>query len=85
MAGPAKLGRAVCFCSVHVEAAMGKQWYGAIYYSDDHAGPGNSLLLPEGVNGPHDLLIDPDLYILKDVCILLALQGGGQGRRRRGH
>ncbi len=32
---------------------------GAIYFSDDNAGSWNRMLLPEGVNGPHDLLIDP--------------------------
>ena len=33
---------------------------GTIYYSDDHAGSWQQLNLPEGVDGPHDLLIDPD-------------------------
>jgi photosystem II stability/assembly factor-like uncharacterized protein len=33
---------------------------GAIYYSDDKAVTWNRLSLPEGVNGPHDLLIDPE-------------------------
>ena len=33
---------------------------GAIYYSDDQAGAWNPLDLPAGVNGPHDLLIDPE-------------------------
>lgn len=32
---------------------------GAIYYSDDKAETWNKLVLPDGVNGPHDLLIDP--------------------------
>jgi photosystem II stability/assembly factor-like uncharacterized protein len=32
---------------------------GKIYYSDDNAGSWVNLELPEGVNGPHDLLIDP--------------------------
>ena len=32
---------------------------GAIYYSDDNAGSWTKLVLPEGVNGPHDLLPDP--------------------------
>ena len=31
---------------------------GTIYYSDDDAGSWKQLDLPEGVNGPHDLLID---------------------------
>jgi photosystem II stability/assembly factor-like uncharacterized protein len=33
---------------------------GAIYYSDDRAESWKQLLLPEGMNGPHDLLIDPE-------------------------
>jgi len=32
---------------------------GAIYFSDDNAETWKQLQLPEGVNGPHDLLIDP--------------------------
>jgi photosystem II stability/assembly factor-like uncharacterized protein len=33
---------------------------GVIYYSDDQAVTWKQLALPEGVNGPHDLLIDPE-------------------------
>ena len=33
---------------------------GAIYFSDDKAGTWEKMQLPDGVNGPHDLLIDPD-------------------------
>ncbi len=33
---------------------------GAIYFSDDNAGSWKQLDLPSGVNGPHDLLIDPE-------------------------
>ena len=32
---------------------------GVVYYSDDQAATWKQLPLPEGVNGPHDLLIDP--------------------------
>ena len=32
---------------------------GAIYFSDDHAENWKQLHLPNGVNGPHDLLLDP--------------------------
>jgi len=32
---------------------------GAVYYSDDKALSWSQLPLPEGINGPHDLLIDP--------------------------
>lgn len=37
----------------------GKTVDGAIYYSDDKAVTWKQLVLPEGINGPHDLLIDP--------------------------
>ena len=37
----------------------GKTVDGAVYFSDDNAGSWEKLQLPEGVNGPHDLLIDP--------------------------
>jgi photosystem II stability/assembly factor-like uncharacterized protein len=33
---------------------------GAVYYSDDNAESWTEISLPEGVNGPHDLLIDPE-------------------------
>ena len=33
---------------------------GAVYYSDDNADSWEYLSLPEGVNGAHDLLIDPE-------------------------
>jgi photosystem II stability/assembly factor-like uncharacterized protein len=33
---------------------------GVIYFSDDNAGTWKKLDLPKGVNGPHDLLIDPE-------------------------
>jgi photosystem II stability/assembly factor-like uncharacterized protein len=33
---------------------------GVIYYSDNQAVSWEQLALPEGVNGPHDLLIDPE-------------------------
>ena len=32
---------------------------GEIYYSDDKAESWKKVMLPQGVNGPHDLLIDP--------------------------
>jgi len=32
---------------------------GVIYYSDDKAETWHQLKLPDGINGPHDLLIDP--------------------------
>ncbi len=38
----------------------GKTVNGAIYYSDDQAAGWKKLSLPEGVNAPHDLLIDPE-------------------------
>ena len=41
---------------------------GVIYYSDDHAGTWNKLQLPEGVNGPHDLLIDTGHPRIMYVC-----------------
>ena len=37
----------------------GRTVNGAIYYSDDQAAGWNQLSLPDGVNAPHDLLIDP--------------------------
>ena len=33
---------------------------GTIYFSDDNAGSWKQLDLPDGVNGPHDLLVDPE-------------------------
>lgn len=33
---------------------------GSLYYSDNQAASWTKLDLPEGVNGPHDLMIDPD-------------------------
>ncbi len=39
---------------------IGETVDGAIYCSDDKAGSWNQLNLPSGVNGPHDLLIDPE-------------------------
>ena len=33
---------------------------GVVYYSDDNAESWEQLTLPEGVNGPHDLLVDPE-------------------------
>ena len=39
--------------------AKGKTVDGAIYYSDDKAASWKQLTLPEGINGPHDLLISP--------------------------
>jgi photosystem II stability/assembly factor-like uncharacterized protein len=41
---------------------------GAIYFSDDDAASWNQLDLPEGVNGPHDLLIDPENPGITYVC-----------------
>ena len=38
---------------------MGEPIDGVLYYSDDKAGTWHQLDLPEGVNGPHDLQIDP--------------------------
>ncbi len=46
----------------------GKTVDGDIYYSDNHARSWNKLKLPEGVNGPHDLLIDPDHPETLYVC-----------------
>jgi len=37
----------------------GQEVEGAIFFSDDHAETWTKLSLPEGVTGPHDLLIDP--------------------------
>jgi photosystem II stability/assembly factor-like uncharacterized protein len=37
----------------------GKTVDGAIYYSDNNADSWSKVILPEGINGPHDLLIDP--------------------------
>jgi hypothetical protein len=37
----------------------GKTVDGAIYYSDDKAASWKQLTLPAGINGPHDLLINP--------------------------
>jgi hypothetical protein len=39
--------------------SKGKVVDGAVYYSDDHGESWTYLPLPEGVNGPHDLMIDP--------------------------
>jgi photosystem II stability/assembly factor-like uncharacterized protein len=39
--------------------SKGKVVDGSVYYSDDQADSWKPLTLPEGVNGPHDLLIDP--------------------------
>jgi len=39
--------------------SKGKVVDGTIYYSDDKASSWKQLTLPEGINGPHDLLIDP--------------------------
>ena len=33
---------------------------GIVFYSDDQAGTWIQMTLPEGVNGPHDILIDPE-------------------------
>jgi photosystem II stability/assembly factor-like uncharacterized protein len=41
---------------------------GLIYFSDDHAGTWNKLQMPEGINGPHDLQIDPDHPGTMYVC-----------------
>ncbi|SCD21830.1 Hypothetical protein PSM36_3041 [Proteiniphilum saccharofermentans] len=38
--------------------SRGEQIDGVLYYSEDDAATWKSLALPEGVNGPHDLLID---------------------------
>ena len=37
----------------------GKPVDGAIYYSDDNASTWKKMNLPDSINGPHDLLIDP--------------------------
>lgn len=37
----------------------GKTVDGTVYYSNDNAGSWEKLQLPAGVNGPHDLLVDP--------------------------
>ena len=39
--------------------SKGKVVDGAVYYSDDKAATWKQMPLPEGINGPHDLLIDP--------------------------
>jgi len=41
---------------------------GVIYYSDDQADSWNQLPLPEGMNGPHDLLIDPKNPEIMYIC-----------------
>jgi photosystem II stability/assembly factor-like uncharacterized protein len=41
---------------------------GVIYYSDDQAGSWQMLDLPPGVNGPHDLIIDPENPDRMYVC-----------------
>lgn len=45
----------------------GETQSGALYYSDNNADNWKQLFLPEGVNAPHDILLDPDndqrLYI----------------------
>ncbi len=33
---------------------------GAVYYSDDKAASWHPVILPDSVNGPHDLLLDPE-------------------------
>lgn len=38
----------------------GRTINGAVYYSDDQADSWLQLTLPDSLNGPHDLLIDPD-------------------------
>ena len=40
--------------------SMGEPVDGGLYYSDDNAETWHQLDLPEGVNGPHDLQINPD-------------------------
>jgi photosystem II stability/assembly factor-like uncharacterized protein len=42
----------------------GRAVNGAIYYSDNQADSWQQLPLPEGVSGPHDLLIDPHNPVL---------------------
>jgi photosystem II stability/assembly factor-like uncharacterized protein len=39
--------------------SKGKTVDGAVYFSDDKAVSWNKMTLPEGINGPHDLLINP--------------------------
>jgi len=41
---------------------------GVIYFSDDDAGSWNTLDLPDGVTGPHDLLIDHENPAVMYVC-----------------
>jgi photosystem II stability/assembly factor-like uncharacterized protein len=41
---------------------------GEIYFSDDKADSWKPLILPEGVNGPHDLMINPDNPDIMYVC-----------------
>ncbi|MEN8227011.1 MAG: hypothetical protein ABFS38_02570 [Bacteroidota bacterium] len=47
---------------------MGETVDGVLYYSDDDAGSWHKLDLPEGVNGPHDLQIDPDNSEIMYMC-----------------
>jgi photosystem II stability/assembly factor-like uncharacterized protein len=47
---------------------IGETVDGMVYYSDDDAGSWSELDLPEGMNGPHDLLIDPDHPDIMYVC-----------------
>jgi photosystem II stability/assembly factor-like uncharacterized protein len=46
----------------------GKTVDGTLYFSDDEAGSWEEMDLPSGVNGPHDLLIDPEHPDIMYVC-----------------
>jgi|WetSurMetagenome_2_1015567.scaffolds.fasta_scaffold00415_8 photosystem II stability/assembly factor-like uncharacterized protein len=48
--------------------SRGKVVDGAVYYSDDKAASWKQLPLPEGINGPHDLLIDPVNPEIMYIC-----------------
>lgn len=56
--------------------SAGKTVDGAIYYSDDKAESWKPLVLPEGVNGPHDLMIDPVNPDIMYVCCWPRTIGG---------
>ena len=41
---------------------------GGVYYSDDGASTWNKIILPEKVNGPHDLLLNPENPDIMYLC-----------------
>jgi hypothetical protein len=67
-------GRLFLLCTRGIR--KGETVDGVIYYSDDHAGSWTRMQLPEGVNGPHDLLIDPEHPGTMYVCCWPRKDGG---------